>query len=77
MSCGVPIVFLHLAFAGLVAKVLTSTQCAQCFAQTQHVEVIPCFAVCPLYFAFDMCSFGGKSDDIYSVCALFRANPIC
>ena len=33
--------------------------------------------MCPLYFAFDMCSFGGKSDDIYSVCALFRANPIC
>ena len=32
-------------------------------------EVIPCFVVCPLCFAFDMYSLGDKSDDIYSACA--------
>ena len=68
---------LHLTCTVSVTKVMASTQCAHCFVQIQHVEVIPCSAVCPLYFAFDMCGFGGKSDDIYSVWALFRANPIC
>ena len=28
-------------------------------------------------FAFDMCRFGGESNDIYSACTLFRANPVC
>ena len=39
-----------------MTEVMTSTQCAQCFVQIQHVELTPCFVVCPLCFAFDVCS---------------------
>ena len=51
MFCGVPIVFLHLTCAGLVAKVMTSTQCAHCSVQIQYVELEPCLVVCPWCFA--------------------------
>ena len=52
MFCCVPIVFFwHLTCTVLVTKVMTLTQCAQCFVQIQHVELTPCFVVCPARFA--------------------------
>ena len=38
---------LHVTCAVLVAKVMTSTLCAQCFVQIQYVELEPCLVVCP------------------------------
>ena len=43
--------FLHLTCTIFVGKMMTLTQCAQCFVQIQHVEVRPClwYAHCVLH----------------------------
>ena len=43
--------------------------CCQQSCVCQH-EVKPCFVVCPLCFAFDMCSSCDQSEDIDLVCAV-------
>ena len=50
MFCGVPIVFCiwRVQCTVFMTKVMTSTQCSQCFVQIQHVEVAPGFVVYPL-----------------------------
>ena len=58
-------------------KMMTLTQCAQCFVQIQHDEVIPCLWCAHCAPAFDMYSFCDQTDAIGSVCAMFCANPAC
>ena len=56
---------------------MTLTQCAQCFVEIQHVEVMLRLWCVYCDFAFDMYSFCDQTDDVGSVCAMFRANPAC
>ena len=53
-----------------------SSAIAVCHYDVFQLEVTQCVVVCPLCFAFDMYSSCDQRDDIDSVCAMFRANPL-